>query len=416
MTRAGIFLFVLLGGCTMSRPPEMLSIDSGSADLVARFENRLAETLFDELEEDLESGEPDELPAILSRHRQILARSLDRSRLTDRNRNRLDLIDYLYENHMTVSDGAEPFSVRLRHLASFEPDLPGLTRQIDDGLSRMQDAIRKQAGITAQDALRDYFDTIRIDPARYPADSDSGRQAYLTRIVDSLMTVQPLLTSLTRLAPDRALRLEGTENLPALFSYEPESATLKVEISNPRLLPLFEIESMALFFGVPGLHLMHTASHRSPVQNMLDLSGVTRGWALYALRALGHIPYYQHPAQTLDRLWFESMLYALARADIGLNSGQWTEQEAMDYLLDHTPYSTQRIERSLSLVQERPALHASTLAAYFELARIRQETEKSQGLSFHRTAFHDRILGAGPLPLHLLEKIVSAPQSGPEPW
>ena len=149
---------------------------------------------------------------------------------------------------------------------------------------------------------------------------------------------------------------------------------------------------------------------------MLELSGVTRGWALYALRALGHIPYYQHPAQALDRLWFESMLYALARVDIGLNSGPWTEQEAMDYLLDHTPYSTQRIERSLILVHERPALYASTLAAYFELARIRQETEKSQGLSFHPTVFHDRILGTGPLPLHLLEKIVSAPQSAPEPW
>ncbi|MEJ6007059.1 DUF885 domain-containing protein [Paucibacter sp. AS339] len=168
-------------------------------------------------------------------------------------------------------------------------------------------------------------------------------------------------------------------------------------------------EATAYHEGLPGHHLQISITQESPGAHPFHLSlsdelnAYVEGWALYAEGLAKELGFYQELVSEFGRL--DSELFRAIRlvVDTGMHQRRWSRERAMDYFEAHTG---QRWESEVDRYLVTPGQALGYKIGQLKLLELRRQAEQTLGPRFDVRAFHDLVLGAGPLPLDLLAQRV----------
>lgn len=177
--------------------------------------------------------------------------------------------------------------------------------------------------------------------------------------------------------------------------------------------PTYEMIPLALHEAVPGHHLqimlaeeMATARH---FRRNIDSTAFVEGWALYAERIGIDMGFFRDdPYADFGRLLYEMWRATRLVVDTGIHAMRWEREQAIAYMKANTALSKLNITREVDRYIAWPGQACAYKIGELCIRGLRQEAEAALGGRFDLRGFHDAVLGAGPLPLPMLETRVRA--------
>ncbi|WP_206793514.1 DUF885 family protein [Amycolatopsis sp. MtRt-6] len=174
--------------------------------------------------------------------------------------------------------------------------------------------------------------------------------------------------------------------------------------------PRFTSEAIAFHEAVPGHHFQLSLAQELRDLPLLRRIGMfnayAEGWGLYAERLADEMGLYSDDVSRLGMLTQDSMRAGRLVVDTGLHALGWSRQQAIDFLVDHTPMARLEIEAEIDRYIGWPAQALGYMVGRLEIQRLRAEAEQALGAAFDIRGFHEVVLGHGMLPLSALAKVV----------
>jgi uncharacterized protein (DUF885 family) len=176
-------------------------------------------------------------------------------------------------------------------------------------------------------------------------------------------------------------------------------------------MPRYEMPSLAYHEAVPGHHFQLALSGEMDLplfQKVIELNGYVEGWALYAERLMWeHGAYENDPYGELGYLQMQARRAARLVIDTGIHSKHWGYDQAVNFMSEHAGYGTNTSNYEVTRSVVWPGQETSYYIGYIKILELRQRMMDALGDAFDLKAFHDLVLGSGPVPLTILEKIVN---------
>ncbi len=173
----------------------------------------------------------------------------------------------------------------------------------------------------------------------------------------------------------------------------------------PERMTKFGLKTLLYHEGVPGHHFQIALEQENRAQPRFRrvrafgiISALNEGWGLYAERLAAESDWYKDdPIGLLGQL--DSELFRARRlvVDTGIHAKHWTRQQAIDYGIEPA-----EIDRYVV----NPGQACSYMIGELKLLELRDKAKSTLGDKFNIREFHNAVLGAGTLPLDLLEKQV----------
>jgi uncharacterized protein (DUF885 family)/quercetin dioxygenase-like cupin family protein len=169
----------------------------------------------------------------------------------------------------------------------------------------------------------------------------------------------------------------------------------------------FGLRTLLYHEGVPGHHFQIALELENRSQPRFrrmrafgGISALSEGWGLYAERLAAESDWYKDdPIGLLGQLDGELFRARRLVVDTGIHAKHWTRQQAIDYGIEAS-----EVERYVV----NPGQACSYMIGQLKLLELRDKAKKTLGDKFNIREFHSAVLGAGTLPLELLEKQVDA--------
>ncbi len=169
-------------------------------------------------------------------------------------------------------------------------------------------------------------------------------------------------------------------------------------------------ESTAYHEGVPGHHLQIAIAQELPTLPPFRQQGgytaYVEGWALYAERLGKEVGFYQDPYNDYGRLQDEMLRAIRLVVDTGLHAKKWTREQVVQYFHDHSATDEVEVQSETDRYIAWPGQALGYKIGQLKILELRDRARKALGPKFDLRAFHDEILGAGALPLDVLEQRV----------
>ena len=313
-----------------------------------------------------------------------------------------------------LPDGREwyAWSVRTQTTTDLTPEAIhelGLSevKRIRDEMER----IKSTTGFTG--SLEDFFVFLRTDPRFFYSDRDALLHAYrdITKRIDPELT--RLFGRLPRL-PYGVIPVpsysEKTQTTAYYYSGSPEAhrpGYYYVNLYDVKSRPKWEMEALSLHESVPGHHLqIALAQELENVPEFRRHGGFTaydEGWGLYAESLGPELGMYRDPYSKFGQLTYQMWRAVRLVVDTGMHVKGWTRQQAIDYFAANSSKPLHDIEVEIDRYIAWPGQALAYKIGELKIKELRAKAEHDLGPSFDVRAFHDAILGAGPLPLSLLE-------------
>ena len=271
--------------------------------------------------------------------------------------------------------------------------------------------------------LQAFFKFMREDPQFYLPQNEEGQQKYLgmaTKIIDDM---KKRLDELFITKPKADIVVKAVEkfretsagkafyNQPAPDGSRP--GMFYVNLSTMKDTPVYELESLAHHEGIPGHHMQIAIA-----QELKDVpkfrrfgaryTAYTEGWGLYSELTPKEIGMYQDPYSDFGRLSLELWRAARLVVDTGIHTKRWTRQQAIDYLKENTPNAETDCIDSINRYIVMPSQATAYKIGMIKILELREKAKKQLGTKFDLRQFHEVILTNGPVPLDILEELVSA--------
>ena len=112
----------------------------------------------------------------------------------------------------------------------------------------------------------------------------------------------------------------------------------------------------------------------------------------------------------LDRIGMlsaDSMRACRLVVDTGIHALGWTREQAIEYMVDHSPMSRVQVEGEIDRYIGNPGQALGYMMGRLEIERIRAEAEAALGDRFDIKAFHDVMLSTGSVPITTLKRVVA---------
>jgi uncharacterized protein (DUF885 family) len=172
------------------------------------------------------------------------------------------------------------------------------------------------------------------------------------------------------------------------------------------------IETTALYEGVPGHHMQLTIAQELqgiPVfRRYGEYTAYVEGWALYSERLGQELGFFQDPFSYYGHLQDEMLRAIRLVVDTGVHAKKWSRQQVVDFFYDHSGIEEVEIQSETDRYIANPGQALSYKIGQLKIIELRDHASTRLGKKFDIRAFHDEILGAGPLPMDLLEQRMHA--------
>jgi uncharacterized protein (DUF885 family) len=170
-------------------------------------------------------------------------------------------------------------------------------------------------------------------------------------------------------------------------------------------------EVTAFHEAVPGHHYQLSLAAEASMPNLRRFAFIEaylEGWGLYTERLADEMGLYSSDEQRLGMLGLDAMRAGRLVVDTGLHAFGWSRQQAVDYLRENTVMTEPEITSEVDRYIEVPGQALAYMVGRLEIQRVRAEAAARLGDRFDVKAFHDLVIGLGPVPLSVLDQQVTA--------
>ena len=168
------------------------------------------------------------------------------------------------------------------------------------------------------------------------------------------------------------------------------------------------IETTSLHEGVPGHHMQISIAQELPDLPQFRAQGgynaYVEGWALYSERLGEELGFYQDPYSYYGHLQDEMLRAIRLVVDTGLHYKKWNRQQVVDFFHDHSGIEEVDVQSETDRYIVWPGQALGYKIGQLKIVELRDYATKKLGKKFDLRAFHDEVLGAGALPLDVLEQ------------
>ena len=324
--------------------------------------------------------------------------------------------DQVGVGHLT--DGTQIYAAALQRHSSTDLSAAEIHQMGLDAIAAIGEEVA-QIGLSAfgTSEARSVFDQARAQPdLRF---EDTAGMVQLCQA--ALDRAQAALPDLVRRMPEAGCRIEtmsATESeTGAVGYYQPpamdsgRAGTYWLNVRHPAERPRYEYEALTFHESVPGHHVQTALA-----QEQTGLADFRRhgyvvayceGWALYTERLCDELGLY---SSDLDRLGMLS--FALWRAsrlvvDTGLHEMGWSRSQAIEFLYTHTGLSRDNVVNEVDRYIAWPGQATGYYVGYDRIRTLRESARQAAGAAFDLRTFHSRLLELGPMPLSVLERVLT---------
>jgi uncharacterized protein (DUF885 family) len=202
---------------------------------------------------------------------------------------------------------------------------------------------------------------------------------------------------------------------------------INVNEYDPQHRLLLNVEGIAYHEGIPGHHLQFSIAQEQTdlpeFRRFAFYNAYSEGWAFYAERLGWEVGFYQDPYSEYGRLENEMWRSVRLVVDTGVHFQHWSRQQMVDYFRQHTAMDEPNIESEVDRYIAWPGQALAYKLGQMKILELRERARQQLGARFDLRAFHDVLLGDGPLPLDVLEanmnrwieaqKTLTSPNPGP---
>ncbi len=171
--------------------------------------------------------------------------------------------------------------------------------------------------------------------------------------------------------------------------------------------PKWEMEALTLHEAVPGHHLqISIAQELSDVPKFRRFGGYTafsEGWGLYAESLGPEMGFYQDPYSKFGQLTYEMWRAIRLVVDTGMHAKKWTRDQAIRLFQQNTGKTQHDIEVEVDRYISWGGQALAYKLGELKIKELRAFASRQLGDRFDVREFHDQVLGAGPLPLSVLD-------------
>ncbi|MFT4626752.1 MAG: hypothetical protein ACI8PZ_005430 [Myxococcota bacterium] len=280
-------------------------------------------------------------------------------------------------------------------------------------MARIHDEFRVLGPSTlGTDDLQVLFARMRTEPSLY-FDSEEAVQASAS---DALARATAAMPQWFGRLPAATCTVERVPDYEAPYTtiayYRPGSAdgsrpgAYFVNTFAPETRPRHEAEVLAFHEAIPGHHLqIAIAQELDAVPAFRRHGGKTafvEGWALYSERLADEMGLYSGDSDRLGVLSFDAWRAARLVVDTGVHAKGWSRADAERYLMENTPLAENNISNEVDRYIAWPGQALGYKIGQLDVWALRHEAEAALGDRFEIRAFHDVVLGAGPVTLPIL--------------
>lgn len=168
------------------------------------------------------------------------------------------------------------------------------------------------------------------------------------------------------------------------------------------------ISNTSVHEAYPGHHLqLHVANQHPSVTRMLtDAPEFVEGWGMYSEQMMREEGFDAGPAfrtaMYTDAIWRSCRIIL----DVRMHRGELTEDEATDFLVEHTSFETANARAEVRRYTYTPGYQLSYLLGKVLILGLREEERRRLGPAFSLKAFHDTLLRNGSLPISFHRRLL----------
>ena len=281
------------------------------------------------------------------------------------------------------------------------------------------EAIKDQVGF--EGSLQEFFTFIRTDEQFYYPNTDEGRQGYLSETGQSLADVEKKLPEYFGILPKAGLEVKRVESFREVDGgaqhYQPGTpdgsrpGTYYVHMSDMSALSTTDMETVTYHEGNPGHHMQISIAQElqdiPQFRTQAHFTPYVEGWALYSEKLAKEMGQFRDPYKDFGRLTAEMWRAIRLVVDTGMHAKGWSQEQAVEYFLENSAIPEGAVRSEVRRYLTLPGQATSYKIGMNKILELRAQAKEQLGDKFDIRGFHDTVLGAGALPLPMLEKRVS---------
>ncbi|MCA1846462.1 MAG: DUF885 domain-containing protein, partial [Actinobacteria bacterium] len=318
-----------------------------------------------------------------------------------------------------LPDGAAYYAFAIRSYTTTDLTAEAIHRLGLDEVKRIRgemDSLIKEIGFRG--SFAEFLEYLRSDDRFYytrPEDLLEDYRAITKRI-------EPQLPKLFGKLPTIPLQVEpiaAAEAPASTTAYYYQGAadgsrpgTVFVNLDQLHSRPKYEMEALMAHEGVPGHHLQISLALQMGEIPMFRRYGsytaFIEGWGLYSESLGGQLGLYRDAYSHFGQLTYEMWRAVRLVVDTGIHAKGWSRQQAIDYFTANTARAEHDIANEVDRYIGWPGQALAYKVGQLKISELRHRAEAKLGGRFDLKAFHDVVLGSGPLPLDQLEARVDS--------
>ena len=267
-------------------------------------------------------------------------------------------------------------------------------------------------------SFQDFLVFLRTDPQFYYDNPEDLYEAYLAtskRIDPELVTLfgkLPRMPYGVKPIPDSIAPDTTTAYYSRPAADGSRAGIYWVNLYKPEVRPKYEIEVLSVHEAMPGHHLQialqQELGNMPNFRRFMGFTAFVEGWGLYS-ESLGYdLGLYKDPYSRFGALTYEMWRAVRLVVDTGIHYKGWTRQQAIDFFKDNAAKTELDIINEIDRYIGNPGQALAYKIGQLKMQALRTSAELALGDNFDVRAFHDALLGAGALPLDLLQQRMDA--------